>query len=284
MRIGAPARGSSGERRRLPHGPLAMARIELEASPSATASSHAVRDFSLAIEQGELVVLLGPSGCGKTTTLRMIAGFVPGDVGPHPAGRPRRDAPAALPAQHRPGLPGLRALSASHRGRERRLRPRDAQAAAAPIVREKVAARAAAGAARRARRPPAAPALGRPAAAGGAGPGAGHRARRAAARRAAVEPRREAARGSPGRDPPAPAGTRAHHRDGHARPGRGAGDGRPTGGHVGRRHPADRHPARALRAPGQPLRGRLRRADELPARPARRARRVPERRRPRAPV
>ena len=38
--------------------------------------SVAVADFSLEIEDGELVTFLGPSGCGKTTTLRMIAGFV----------------------------------------------------------------------------------------------------------------------------------------------------------------------------------------------------------------
>lgn len=37
---------------------------------------HAVKDFTLSIEKGELVSFLGPSGCGKTTTLRMIAGFV----------------------------------------------------------------------------------------------------------------------------------------------------------------------------------------------------------------
>ena len=34
-----------------------------------------VKDFSLAVERGELVTFLGPSGCGKTTVLRMIAGF-----------------------------------------------------------------------------------------------------------------------------------------------------------------------------------------------------------------
>src|SRR5579862_1740635 len=34
-----------------------------------------VRDVSLRVDDGELVVLVGPSGCGKTTTLRMIAGL-----------------------------------------------------------------------------------------------------------------------------------------------------------------------------------------------------------------
>ncbi|WP_440534593.1 ABC transporter ATP-binding protein [Variovorax sp. YR566] len=44
-------------------------------------SFQAVSDFSLQIEEGELVALLGPSGCGKTTTLRMLAGFVPATEG-----------------------------------------------------------------------------------------------------------------------------------------------------------------------------------------------------------
>jgi osmoprotectant transport system ATP-binding protein len=35
-----------------------------------------VHPFDLAIEAGEVVVLLGPSGCGKTTILRMAAGLV----------------------------------------------------------------------------------------------------------------------------------------------------------------------------------------------------------------
>jgi multiple sugar transport system ATP-binding protein len=36
---------------------------------------HAVKDLSLEIGEGELLVLVGPSGCGKTTALRMIAGL-----------------------------------------------------------------------------------------------------------------------------------------------------------------------------------------------------------------
>jgi multiple sugar transport system ATP-binding protein len=35
----------------------------------------AVKDLSLEIADGELLVLVGPSGCGKTTALRMIAGL-----------------------------------------------------------------------------------------------------------------------------------------------------------------------------------------------------------------
>ena len=35
----------------------------------------AVRDFNLAIADGEFVVLVGPSGCGKTTVLRSLAGI-----------------------------------------------------------------------------------------------------------------------------------------------------------------------------------------------------------------
>lgn len=36
---------------------------------------HAVKDFTLDIDDGEFVVFVGPSGCGKSTALRMIAGL-----------------------------------------------------------------------------------------------------------------------------------------------------------------------------------------------------------------
>jgi multiple sugar transport system ATP-binding protein len=36
---------------------------------------HAVRNFTMHVNKGEIVALLGSSGCGKTSTLRMIAGF-----------------------------------------------------------------------------------------------------------------------------------------------------------------------------------------------------------------
>ncbi|MYL45352.1 ATP-binding cassette domain-containing protein [Virgibacillus halodenitrificans] len=34
--------------------------------------TEAVKDFSLHIEEGEIVTLIGPSGCGKTTTMKMV--------------------------------------------------------------------------------------------------------------------------------------------------------------------------------------------------------------------
>jgi multiple sugar transport system ATP-binding protein len=37
--------------------------------------THAVRDLTLTIDDGRLLVIVGPSGCGKTTALRMVAGL-----------------------------------------------------------------------------------------------------------------------------------------------------------------------------------------------------------------
>ena len=41
----------------------------------------AVNELSLAIADGELLVLVGPSGSGKSTALRMLAGLEPLDAG-----------------------------------------------------------------------------------------------------------------------------------------------------------------------------------------------------------
>jgi sn-glycerol 3-phosphate transport system ATP-binding protein len=52
-----------------------VARIELCNLHKSFGPVVAVKNLSIAIEDGEFVVFVGPSGCGKTTTLRMIAGF-----------------------------------------------------------------------------------------------------------------------------------------------------------------------------------------------------------------
>lgn len=43
----------------------------------AGASRDAVRGISLAIREGEVIVLAGPSGCGKSTLLRALIGLIP---------------------------------------------------------------------------------------------------------------------------------------------------------------------------------------------------------------
>ena len=58
-----------------------MSKLALKGIGRSFGSSHAVRDASLSLRDGEFVSLLGPSGCGKTTTLRMIAGFIEPSAG-----------------------------------------------------------------------------------------------------------------------------------------------------------------------------------------------------------
>jgi putative spermidine/putrescine transport system ATP-binding protein len=53
-----------------------MTSLRLEAIAKSYGEFRAVKDVSLEVAQGEMLVLLGPSGCGKTTTLRLIAGFI----------------------------------------------------------------------------------------------------------------------------------------------------------------------------------------------------------------
>jgi multiple sugar transport system ATP-binding protein len=53
-----------------------VAAISLEGVGKIFPNGHAaVRDATLAIGDGELLVLVGPSGCGKSTVLRLIAGL-----------------------------------------------------------------------------------------------------------------------------------------------------------------------------------------------------------------
>ncbi|MHC1785828.1 MAG: ABC transporter ATP-binding protein [Christensenellales bacterium] len=52
-------------------------RVEITHLSKHFGPTKAVDDFSVTLEDGELVCLLGPSGCGKSTVLNMLAGILP---------------------------------------------------------------------------------------------------------------------------------------------------------------------------------------------------------------
>ena len=58
-----------------------MADVMLRQVTKRFGTTQAVSDLSLAIANGEFIVLLGPSGAGKTTTLRLVAGLERPDAG-----------------------------------------------------------------------------------------------------------------------------------------------------------------------------------------------------------
>ena len=140
--------------------------------------------------------------------------------------RARRHRAAARAAQHRDGVPELRAVSASHRRREHPVRPARAARFRRRLPDAPRACRGPAGIGAAARAEAVA-ALGRAAAARRAGPRDHQRGAGVPDGRAAVEPRCAVARRNAAGDPRAAA--RARHHDGvrHARPGRGDVDGRP---------------------------------------------------------
>jgi multiple sugar transport system ATP-binding protein len=58
-----------------------LADVRLDAVCKSFGKTEVVRELSLAIGDGEFVVLLGPTGAGKTTTLRVVAGLERPDSG-----------------------------------------------------------------------------------------------------------------------------------------------------------------------------------------------------------
>ena len=58
-----------------------MASIEIREARKAYGALEVLHGVSIAISDGEFVILVGPSGCGKSTLLRMIAGLEPISAG-----------------------------------------------------------------------------------------------------------------------------------------------------------------------------------------------------------
>ena len=58
-----------------------MAEVVIDRVTKRFGEVEAVRDVSLTVPRGELVVLLGPTGAGKTTLLRLVAGLEKPDAG-----------------------------------------------------------------------------------------------------------------------------------------------------------------------------------------------------------
>src|SRR5262245_26582898 len=58
-----------------------MTRLELRHVSHCFGTTTVLEDVSLAIAEGEFLVLLGPSGCGKSTLLRIVAGLVTQSAG-----------------------------------------------------------------------------------------------------------------------------------------------------------------------------------------------------------
>ncbi len=203
-----------------------MAQIVLHGVSKRFGSVEVIRDLSLDIASGELVVFLGPSGSGKTTLLRMIAGLETIDDGSSDHRRRAIRDVAARPAAACDGVPELCALPAYDRGREHGVRAEEHPGSGA----DDQGARGRSGAHSRdggAARPPALGTVGRTAAAGGDRPGHREGAEGVPVRRTVVEPRRGAARPHPGGTGRTAPATEVDDDLRHPRSGRGDDAGRP---------------------------------------------------------
>jgi multiple sugar transport system ATP-binding protein len=58
-----------------------MAVVRIEHVTKRYGAAEVLADFSLAVADGEFIVLVGPSGCGKSTLLKILAGLEPATAG-----------------------------------------------------------------------------------------------------------------------------------------------------------------------------------------------------------
>ena len=269
-----PAPGSGSSSTRTPSTASASPReTRWRASPSSGVTKQfgdgtvAVDDLDLEIRDGEFMIFVGPSGCGKTTALRMVAGLEHPTLGRDPDRRQGRQRPRpvdrdiAMVFQNYALYPHMTVAttsasrsgcrtSASRSGRACRERGRAA--------RDRRAARA------QARR-----ALGRPAPARRDGPRDHAPPDVVPDGRAALEPRREATRADARRAREAAPAARRDDVVRHPRPDRGDDARRARRGAQPRRDPAGGHAGRALQPAGEHVRRDVHRqpGDELPPRP-----------------
>src|SRR3954471_16307125 len=231
----------------------------------------AVDGVSLTIGSGEFLVLVGPSGCGKSTLLRMIAGLEEVTSGTISIGErdvtdlPPRARDIAMVFQSYALYPhmtvrqnlgyGLKVRKTSkHEIKERVARA--AQLLGLDELLDRKPAALSGGQRQRV-------AMGRAIVREPQGTRDGPRDRAGPSGvpdgRAALESRRKAPRehARPARGAPRPAGDDDDLC--HARPDRGDDARTACGRHAGRADPTGRHAAGAVRAPGQPVRGRVHR-------------------------
>ena len=225
---------------------------------SASASARSWRSTACrsTLPQGELLTILGPSGSGKTTLLKVVAGFETPDAGPVLVDG--ADITALPPAQRDIGMVFQNYALFPHLSVARNVAfPLEMRNVAKAEIDRAVAEALELVELAGYERAPAAPALGRPAAARGAGPRHRLQPAPAAARRAVRRARPQAARDHAARGAPPAAPARPDHHLHHPRPGRGAGPVRPHRGDEQGRDPAGRLDDRDLRAAGQRFRRRL---------------------------
>ena len=241
--------------------PNARAYVEIDRVTKSFGDFKAVDDVSLKIYKGEIFCLLGASGCGKTTLLRMLGGFetpTSGRIlidGEDMTGVPPYERPVNMMFQSYALFPHMNVEQNVAFGLKQDRVPtrRDRRAG-----RDHARARQA----RRLREAQAAPALRRPAPAGGARPLARQAAESAAARRAAGRARQEIARAHAVRADRAAGQARRHLPGGDARPGGGHDPGDPHRRHGPRRDRPGGHPLRDLRVSVLEVRRGFRRLGE----------------------
>ena len=58
-----------------------MASVRFENVSISYGAKQVVKDFSLSVNNGEIMGIIGPSGCGKTTLIRALCGLIKPDKG-----------------------------------------------------------------------------------------------------------------------------------------------------------------------------------------------------------